>query len=236
MTSLQERVRALPWPELRISLSERGYALTPAILSPEECRGLIGLYAESSHFRSHIDMTRYRFGRGDYKYFRYPLPAEVQALRASFYPELAALANEWNLRMGSENRYPDRLEPYLASCHALGQRRPTPLLLHYEAGDYNCLHQDLYGEESFPLQVTLFLSRRGNEYEGGESVLVEQQPRAQSKASVIAAGQGQALIFATRYRPVRGSRGVYRVNLRHGVSEVLSGRRYTLGIIFHDAE
>ena len=194
------------------------------------------MYGSQQGFRSHIIMARYRFGRGDYKYFDYPLPTLVQELRHHSYAHLAPLANELNRTLGHRDTYPPALSTFLASCRDGGQTRATPLLLHYEAGDFNCLHQDLYGNIAFPLQMTCFLSEPGVDYEGGEFVLVEQQPRAQSKASVIVAKRGQALIFATRYRPVQGSRGYYRTNLRHGVSKVRRGIRFTLGVIYHDAQ
>jgi hypothetical protein len=181
-------------------------------------------------------MARYRFGLGDYKYFNYPLPEIVQELRECSYPHLAPVASEWNKTLGIAAAYPASLSAYLKECHKRGQSRPTPLLLHYEAGGYNCLHQDLYGEIAFPFQMTYFLSEPSKDFDGGEFVLVEQVPRAQSKAHVIAPRQGQALIFTTRYRPVKGSRGYYRANIKHGVSKIRSGRRYTLGVIFHDAE
>jgi hypothetical protein len=226
----------LNWPAVLDSLSQQGFALTPPVLSPEECGELTAMYADEQFFRSHIVMSRYRFGKGDYKYFAYPLPPMIQALREYGYPPLASLANEWSEALGTGVSYPLELAPFLAQCKQRGQTRPTPLLLHYEAGDYNCLHQDLYGELAFPFQMACFLSRPGVDYSGGEFVMVEQQPRAQSRAHVITPDQGQMVIFTTRYRPVKGNRGYYRVNLRHGVSQVRSGVRYTLGIIFHDAE
>jgi len=194
------------------------------------------MYGSEQPFRSHIVMSRYRFGRGDYKYFDYPLPDVVQQLREQSYPHLVPLANDWNKALGMAGVFPEKLSAFLAICEREGQTRATPLLLHYEAGDFNCLHQDLYGTVAFPLQMTCFLSRPGVDYQGGEFVLVEQQPRAQSKAEVISPSQGQILIFATRYRPVKGSRGYYRTNLRHGVSQVKRGVRFTLGIIYHDGQ
>ena len=194
------------------------------------------MYSSESAFRSHIIMARYRFGRGDYKYFDYPLPGIIQDLRQHTYSYLASLANDWNKALGVEETFPEKHSAFLARCKKQGQTRATPLLLHYEADDFNCLHQDLYGAVAFPMQLTCFLSEVGRDYEGGEFVLVEQQPRAQSKAQVIAPAQGDILIFATKYRPVKGSRGYYRTNLRHGVSRVKRGTRFTLGVIFHDAE
>jgi hypothetical protein len=237
---MSQRLAGLDWPALHDSLRNHGYALTPPLLTESECNGLVGMYASETAFRSHIIMARYRFGRGDYKYFDYPLPAIVQELRENAYPHLVPVANEWNRNMGSTKRsteeFPARHSAFLAICRKNGQTRATPLLLHYEAGDFNCLHQDLYGAVAFPLQLTCFLSQAGIDYEGGEFVLVEQQPRAQSKAEVIVAAQGQVLIFATRYRPVKGGRGYYRTNLRHGVSRVKRGVRFTLGVIFHDGQ
>jgi uncharacterized protein len=235
-TGVRTKISGLDWSALSRSLWEDGYALTPPLLTPEECSTLIGTYSDDALFRSHIIMERYRFGLGDYKYFSYPLPEIVQQLRESSYPHLAPVANEWNRALGIAVEYPASLPEYMKVCHKRGQTRPTPLLLHYEAGGYNCLHQDLYGEMAFPFQMTCFLSEKSRDFEGGEFVLVEQVPRAQSKAQVIAPRQGQALIFTTRYRPVKGSRGYYRANIKHGVSKVRSGTRYTLGVIFHDAE
>jgi hypothetical protein len=234
--SIAATIDGLGWEVLSRSLWENGYALTPPILSHEECKELIAAYADGSLFRSHIIMARYRFGLGDYKYFDYPLPQIVQELREGGYRHLAPVASEWNAAIGIGNGFPDSLTEYLKTCHNRGQSRPTPLMLHYEAGGFNCLHQDLYGEIAFPFQMTCFLSEPGTDFEGGEFVLVEQVPRAQSKPYVIAPKQGQALIFTTRYRPVKGARGYYRSNIKHGVSTVRSGSRYTLGIIFHDAE
>lgn len=233
--SIQERVDELNWAAMQEQLWNRGYALTDPVLSRAECAELIATYKDDARFRSHIDMRRYRFGSGDYKYFANPLPQIITDLREHMYPRLANVANEWNKALGVDERFPSRHPDLLKICAAHGQTKPTPLLLHYEAGDYNCLHQDLYGEIAFPLQLTVFLSRKDEDYTGGEFVLVEQQPRAQSKAEVIAPRQGQMLIFTTRYRPVKGTRGFYRVNVRHGVSRVWSGMRFTLGVIFHDA-
>lgn len=230
------RLADLDWSALQQSLWECGHALTPAVLTPAECAALTEMYGSEQPFRSHIIMSRYRFGRGDYKYFDYPLPDVVQQLREHSYPYLAPLANEWNQALGAHRAFPGKHSAFLELCKEQGQMRATPLLLHYETGDFNCLHQDLYGAVAFPLQLTCFLSRPGVDYEGGEFVLVEQQPRAQSRAEVISPSLGQVLIFATRFRPVKGSRGYYRTNLRHGVSRVQRGVRFTLGIIYHDAE
>ena len=235
-SSISKRVQRLDWEALDSALTESGYAQTGPVLTAEECRELISLYPDDARFRSHIDMARFRFGLGDYKYFADPLPGEIQELRHSFYPPLAAIANRWMENLGSHERFPGQLEEFLQVCHRHGQRRPTPLLLRYTTGGYNCLHQDIYGEVAFPLQVACFLSQPGRDYTGGGFLLMEQRPRAQSKGEVITPQQGEAVIFTTRYRPVRGSRGYYRVNIRHGVSTVKSGERYTLGIIFHDAK
>jgi len=235
--SITERIDALDWSSAEQSLSERGYAVTAAILTTAECDSLVGLYNDASRFRSHIVMERYRFGIGDYKYFANPLPELVTDLRSSAYPYLAEVANHWADALGeTAPPYPRDHEAFLKICHKAGQTKPTPLMLHYEAGGFNCLHQDLYGEVSFPLQMVFLLGQQGRDWEGGEFVLVEQQPRAQSKAQVVLADCGQAIILTTRYRPVKGSRGYYRVNLRHGVSRVHRGARYTLGIIFHHAK
>ncbi|HEY8370860.1 MAG TPA: 2OG-Fe(II) oxygenase [Thermodesulfobacteriota bacterium] len=231
---IEERLAAYDWAAVERSLAERGYARLPGLLTPDECAGVAALYGEADRFRSRIDMARYRFGVGEYGYFALPLPPIVQALRTHAYPPLAAVANRWMAALGARERFPGDLETFLARCHARGQRKPTPLLLRYEAGGYNCLHQDLYGDVAFPLQIAIVLSRRDVDYEGGEFLLVEQRPRAQSRGEAIAADQGEGIVFTTRYRPVRGGRGVYRVNVRHGVSTIRRGVRFTLGIIFHD--
>ena len=234
---IAERINALDWNSAEDSLSHRGYAVTAPVLSPDECASLSALYGDESRFRSHIVMERYRFGLGDYKYFGNPLPEIVSSLRTSAYPHLAKVANQWAEALGEKSpRFPADHPAFLKTCHKAGQTKPTPLLLHYEAGGYNCLHQDIYGEVAFPLQMVFLLGRQGRDWGGGEFLLVEQQPRAQSKAEVVHADQGQAIIFTTRYRPVRGTRGYYRVNMKHGVSRVHRGTRYTLGIIFHDAK
>jgi len=237
MSSILDRIDAIDWSKAEESLSARGYAVTSSILTRQECAEITALYQHDSRFRSQVIMERHRFGVGDYKYFANPLPEIVAAVRTSAYPHLAKVANAWANAFGETKApYPPEHGAFLKLCHKAGQTRPTPLMLHYEAGGYNCLHQDLYGEIAFPLQMVFLLGQRGQDWEGGEFVLVEQLPRAQSKAEVVAADQGQAIIFTTRYRPVKGSRGYYRVNLRHGVSRVHSGTRYTLGIIFHDAK
>jgi uncharacterized protein len=236
MSSIQNRIDALDWRALSESLASRGYAVTAPLLTPSECEAMVTLYSEPTRFRSHIIMERHRFGVGDYKYFSHPLPEIVTSLRTSTYPHLADVANQWARALGeSSPLYPADHATFLKICHKAGQIKPTPLVLHYETGGYNCLHQDLYGQVAFPLQMVFLMGQPGRDWDGGEFVLVEQQPRAQSKAEVVTAGQGQSIVFTTRYRPVKGSRGYYRVNLRHGVSRVVRGTRYTLGIIFHDA-
>jgi len=235
--SIEDRLGRLDWEGIGRSLDESGWCATAPLLTPAECGELIALYGDDRRFRSRIDMERYRFGLGEYKYFAEPLPPVVAALREKVYPRLVPIANQWAARLnGGGYRYPSDLARFLAFCAEHGQKRPTPLLLRYGVGGYNCLHQDLYGEVAFPFQLTCVLSRRGADYTGGESVLVEQRPRAQSRADVAVLEQGEALIFTTRHRPVRGARGAYRVTLRHGVSRVRSGRRFSLGVIFHNAE
>jgi hypothetical protein len=224
------------WTAIEASLDTRGYAVLNAVLAAEECTALAGRYADEDGFRSRVVMARHGFGSGEYKYFAYPLPALVERLRTSLYPGLARIANRWNDSLGAPERFPEQHADFLDRCHAAGQTKPTPLLLEYGAGDYNCLHQDVYGEHVFPLQVTFLLSAPGQDFEGGEFVLVEQRPRMQSRADVVPLGQGDAVIFPVHHRPVQGGRGAYRVNLRHGVSRVRAGQRHTLGIIFHDAQ
>nr|WP_307732696.1 2OG-Fe(II) oxygenase [Massilia agri] len=212
-----------------------GCAVIPGLLSVKDCAAAAALYERPSLFRSRVVMERHGFGRGEYQYFAYPLPAPLAALRTELYPPLAAIANRWQAALGLDTRFPSEHADYLARCHAAGQLRPTPLLLRYRAGDYNCLHQDLYGELVFPLQVAVLLSRPGEDFEGGEFVLTEQRPRMQSRAEVVPLTQGDAVVFPVNQRPVQGTRGVYRVAMRHGVSRLRSGTRHTLGIIFHDA-
>jgi len=223
------------WPRVLQQLDAQGHAMLPGLLTPDACDRVASLYDRPALFRSKVTMARHGFGRGEYQYFAYPLPAPVGELREALYPRLAPLANRWNESMGIEVRYPERHADFLERCHRAGQLRPTPLLLRYGAGDYNCLHQDLYGEQVFPLQVAVLLSEPWRDFSGGEFVLTEQRPRMQSRPHVVPLCQGDAVIFAVHHRPVRGSRGSYRVNLRHGVSELRSGRRHTLGLIFHDA-
>jgi uncharacterized protein len=218
-----------------MQLDARGCAVLTGLVSPALCRELAGLYGDEHRFRSRVIMGRHGFGRGEYQYFAYPLPPLIAELRAWLYPPLAPIANEWSLRLKEERRFPASLDAFLARCHAAGQTKPTPLLLQYGPDDYNCLHQDLYGDWVFPLQLTVLLSRPQHDFTGGEFVLTEQRPRRQSRAEVVPLAQGDAVIFAVHHRPVRGARGDYRVNIRHGVSRVRSGRRQTLGVIFHDA-
>ena len=231
------RENEIVWESICAHLDDHGYALISGALAKKTCEEIAGYYADEERFRSRIEMSRYAFGRGEYKYFNYPLPALVQQFRSSIYPHLAAPANRWGERLGRKAAvYPQSLPEFLECCHRAGQKRPTPLLLKYGAGDFNCLHQDLYGEIVFPFQVTFFLSQHGRDFEGGEFVLAEKQPRRQSRVQVLSPEQGDAVIFSVHHRPVRGVRGYYRANLRHGVSTVHSGQRYTLGIIFHDAK
>ena len=234
--TIQERLGQLDWKAIEAALWQRGYAKTDPLLTAQECDALIALYTKDRLFRSRIDMKRFRFGEGEYKYFAYPLPSLVQVLRETIYPRLAVIANAWAKALGQPENFPLSHEKLLACCRRNGQTKPTPLLLRYGAGDYNCLHQDLYGAIAFPLQLTVFLSRPERDFSGGEFLLIEQRPRAQSRGEVLAPNQGDIVIFATRHRPVEGSRGYYRVNMRHGVSTVRSGSRFTLGVIFHDAE
>jgi len=224
------------WTAITAALDTQGWAVLPGLLSPDQCDATAARYDEEAGFRSRVVMARHGFGRGEYRYFAYPLPDMVAALRTGLYPPLAAIANLWHHRMGFAHRFPPAHADFLARCHEAGQLRPTPLLLRYGSGDYNCLHQDLYGEHVFPLQLAVLLSAPGRDFTGGEFVLTEQRPRMQSRASVVPLAHGDAVIFAVNQRPVRGSRGDYRVTLRHGVSELRSGQRHTLGIIFHDAK
>jgi hypothetical protein len=228
-------LHAVDWPAVTSTLDAQGWAVLEQLLPPPKCSELAALYDQASCFRSRVVMARHGFGRGEYQYFRYPLPPEIHQTRSEIYPHLTTLANAWNERLKIEVRFPARHSDFLDRCHRAGQSLPTPLLLKYGEGDYNCLHQDLYGEHVFPLQVAILLSEPGRDFEGGEFVLTEQRPRMQTRASVAPLKQGDAVVFAVRLRPVAGSRGDYRVNQRHGVSKLLAGRRFTLGIIFHDA-
>ncbi|WP_332693233.1 2OG-Fe(II) oxygenase [Bosea sp. (in: a-proteobacteria)] len=228
-------VAALDWARIEAELDAHGVGLTGRLLDVGACAALRGLYGEPAHFRSRIVMARHGFGRGEYQYFAHPLPEAIAALRPLVYARLAPIANRWNETLGIAQRYPGSLDQFLALCHAAGQQRPTPLLLKYGAGDYNCLHQDLYGDLFFPFQMVILLSQPGRDFTGGEFTLVEQRPRMQSRPEVVPLAQGEAAIFAVQHRPVEGTRGAYRVNLRHGVSRVRGGERYTTGLIFHDA-
>jgi hypothetical protein len=229
------RVAGLDWPAIAEDLDRFGAAATGPLLTAAECAALIAGYGEDSRFRSRVVMARHGFGQGEYRYFAYPLPPLVAALRSALYPPLAALANDWQSALGQPADFPPDHAAFLARCHAAGQTRPTPLLLRYGPGDYNCLHQDLYGALWFPLQAVLLLSRPGEDFSGGAFVLTEQRPRRQTRAEVILPGLGEAVIFAVHQRPVRGARGAYRVAMRHGVSRLHAGHRHTLGVIFHDA-
>jgi hypothetical protein len=231
----QARVDSLDWSYLTSELDQVGAAVLPNLLTADECRAIAALYPREEHFRSRIVMARHGFGKGEYRYFRYPLPDLIGSLRTALYPHLAPIANAWSERMGVDTRYPTTHRQFLALCHKAGQERPTPLLLQYGEGDYNCLHQDLYGDLAFPLQVAILLSQPGKDFTGGEFVLTEQRPRMQSRAEVVPLRRGDGVAFAVSNRPVEGARGNYRVNLRHGVSRVRTGRRHTVGIIFHDA-
>ena len=234
--TIEGRIASLDWPSVTRGLDTQGSAMIERLLSPEECAAISGLYAEEAGFRSRVVMGRHGFGRGEYRYFAYPLPSIVAGLRAALYPQLVETANRWNAAMGIGARYPDDHAAFLERCHAAGQVRPTPLLLQYGPGDYNCLHQDLYGEHVFPLQVAILLSQPGEDFRGGELVLTEQRPRMQSRAQVVPLNRGDAVIFAVNQRPMPSLRGFHRVTLRHGVSVLHSGMRHTLGVIFHDAQ
>ena len=231
-----ERLNALDWRRISQELDNQGNVVLERLASADECRTLAAMYLKDEFFRSRVVMGRHGFGRGEYKYFSYPLPDVIAELRAGLYPRLAPVANRWNAAMGIEIRYPEKHDEFIRRCHDAGQVRPTPLLLQYGEGDYNCLHQDLYGEHVFPIQVAILLSEPSRDFTGGEFVLTEQRPRMQSRPEVVPLRQGDAVAFAVHHRPVKGTRGFYRVNLRHGVSRLRSGRRHTLGIIFHDAK
>jgi uncharacterized protein len=235
MDNLTHRIENLDWTAIAAALDERGYATAPGLLTGTECAELIAIYDDERRFRKRVVMERLGFGMGEYRYFAAPLPRAVQTMRAAFYPRLAPIANRWANQLRAAQLFPPALKGLLALCGEHCQTRPTPLLLRYEAGGFNCLHQDLYGEVAFPLQVTCVLSRPGRDYSGGEFLLVEQRPRSQSRGEAIALEQGAAIIFPNRHRPVRGTRGYYRVNVRHGVSRIHRGLRLSLGVIFHDA-
>jgi uncharacterized protein len=232
----ENRIAAYAWPAIASEIDGNGCAVLPKLLAPSECKAIAAVYPDEGHFRSRVVMARHGFGKGEYRYFSYPLPKLLGELRKALYPRLATIANDWNARMGKEERYPADHASFLEECHAAGQTRPTPLLLQYTTGDFNCLHQDLYGDLVFPIQVAILLSDPGKDFTGGEFVLTEQRPRMQSRVEVVPLLQGDAVAFAVHDRPVRGSRGNYRVNLRHGVSRIRSGLRHTVGIIFHDAK
>jgi uncharacterized protein len=234
--SISERVGAVDWERVSYNLDAHGSAKVERLLSTEECEMLAALYSQDEIFRSRVVMERHGFGRGEYKYFSYPLPDLIMWLRTAIYPYLVPIANRWNSAMGIDTRYPAKHADFIARCHQAGQVKATPLLLQYGANDYNCLHQDLYGEHMFPLQLTILLSNPGRDFTGGEFVMTEQRPRMQSRPEVVSLRQGDAVLFAVNQRPVQGSRGIYRVTLRHGVSRVRSGHRHTAGIIFHDAK
>ncbi|WP_046865529.1 2OG-Fe(II) oxygenase [Microvirga massiliensis] len=234
--SAEERVGRYDWEALSSELDSQGCAVLETLLRPDECEEIAALYPHEEHFRSHVVMARHGFGKGEYRYFKYPLPKLLAGLRTALYRQLAPIANAWNERMNVGMRYPEQHADFLALCHEAGQVRPTPLLLQYGPGDFNCLHQDLYGELAFPLQAAIVLSELGRDFTGGEFVLTEQRPRMQSRAEVVPLRQGDAVAFAAHNRPVTGTKGSYRVNLRHGVSRVRSGHRHTVGIIFHDAK
>ncbi len=233
--TIEARVAALDWPRIEANLDKSGHAVSGPLLSPAECASIAETYSTDAGFRSRVVMARHGYGQGEYRYFAYPLPDPIEALRRAFYPRLVGTANRWRALLGEAGPLPESLDAYLADCYAAGQTRPTPLLLKYGPGDYNRLHQDLYGERVFPLQLTILLSDPTRDFSGGEFVLVEQKPRAQSRAEVVPLCQGQAIIFAVHHRPAQGSRGHYRAALRHGVSTLRDGKRFTLGVIFHDA-
>ncbi len=234
--SMTERVGAIDWTHVSQELDAQGHAMIERLLSPEECETLASLYAHDELFRSRVIMGQHGFGRGEYKYFAYPLPGMIDSLRTALYPHLVPIATRWNAAMGIDVRYPEEHASYIERCHQAGQVKPTPLLLQYGTGDYNCLHQDLYGEQQFPLQITILLSEPGRDFRGGEFVMTEQRPRMQSRPEVVPLRQGDAVVFAVNQRPMQGARGVYRVKLRHGVSRIRWGHRHTAGIIFHDAK
>jgi hypothetical protein len=233
--AMHQRLASADWDRMTVDLDRQGWSVLPGLLTAGDCEALAGLYDQDGGFRSHVVMARHGFGRGEYRYFAYPLPGSVQALRRALYGRLAPIANRWHAALGLAKAFPDDHEAYLDHCRAAGQSRPTPLLLRYGPGDYNCLHQDLYGSEVFPLQAALLLNQPGQDFEGGELVLTEQRPRMQSRVIVVPARQGDMVVFAVNHRPVTGARGCYRTALRHGVSEVRSGRRHVLGVILHDA-
>ena len=228
-------IATIDWAGVAADLDRQGWAMLPGLLPADDCAAMAGLYDEPAHFRSQILMPRHGFGRGEYRYFAYPFPPTVAALRSALYPRLVPVANRWHARLGIEGEFPAEHADFLARCHAAGQTRPTPLVLRYGPGDYNCLHQDLYGAHVFPVQAAVLLSQPGKDFDGGEFVLTEQRPRMQSRVEVVPINQGDAVLFAVNHRPVHGARGDYRVAMRHGVSTLRRGQRHMLGIIFHDA-
>lgn len=234
--SIEQRVAAIDWKQVSKDLDAEGHAVIKNLLAADECEEVSALYPSDRLFRSRVVMERHRFGRGEYKYFNYPLPGIVESLRTNVYPQLVPIANRWNQLLKLDTRFPVRHADYLNRCHQDGQHKPTPLILQYQAGDYNCLHQDLYGEHVFPLQLAILLSEPNRDFTGGEFVLTEQRPRMQSRPMVVPLHQGDGVVFAVNHRPVQGAKSTYRVNLRHGVSRIHSGERHTLGIIFHDAK
>jgi hypothetical protein len=236
VVDIASRVDAYDWPSNSADLDAHGWALVPSLLTGTECAAIATLYADNSRFRSHVVMARHGFGRGEYKYFAHPLPEIISELRTALYRRLVAIANRWNEAMGVAVRYPAAHADFITRCHNAGQTRPTPLLLQYGEGDFNALHQDIYGEHVFPLQAAVLLSAPGKDFTGGEFVLTEQRPRMQSRVEVVPLGHGDGVVWAVRNRPVQGTRGIYRVNMRHGVSRLRSGHRHTLGVIFHDAK
>jgi hypothetical protein len=236
VNSITQRLEAVFWQQVSADLNAEGNAIIKGILSPDECDEIRALYQDEKVFRSHVVMERHGFGRGEYRYFSYPLPDLITAIRTSLYPRLVPIANRWNKAMGIDVRYPAIHADFIQRCHRAGQNKPTPLLLKYRTGDYNCLHQDLYGEHIFPLQIAVLLSEPDRDFSGGEFVMTEQRPRMQSRPIVVPLRKGDGVVFAVHHRPVQGMKRVYRVNLRHGVSRLRSGSRYTLGIIFHDAK
>ena len=234
--SIAQRIESFNWDAIHVELDAYGAAVLEPLLSPDQCKTLVNGYDDDDLYRSRVVMARHGFGRGEYKYFTYPLPSVIAELRESLYPYLAEIANRWNEAMGIDVRYPAEHQAFRARCHKAGQTKPTPLILKYGAGDYNCLHQDVYGEHVFPLQIAFLLSKPGEEFTGGEFTLTEQRPRMQSRVEAVPLGQGMGVIFPVQHRPVRGARGTYRVNMRHGVSRIRSGQRFTMGVIFHDAK
>jgi uncharacterized protein len=234
-TAIQGRVDAVDWTKVHADLDAQGWAIIPKLLTHAEADLIAGLYHQEQGFRSQVIMARHGFGRGEYKYFNYPLPPLIQALRTSAYPHLVPIANQWHERMGNDVRFPHDHVAFLDRCHQAGQVRPTPLLLEYAPGDYNCLHRDLYGEHVFPMQVAILLDQPGADFEGGEFVMTEQRPRMQTRAMVLPLKKGDAAVFAVNSRPMKGVRGDYQVRLNHGVSKLYSGKRHTVGVIFHDA-